>query len=252
MSEQQLEKIESGGEPTPERPAWLPEKFESGEAFAQSYAEAEKEMARLRNDSQRQEREFTEALQRIEASTAQRQPAYNPQQDPLLSAAQRAWDDGDMATFMAINAQVSQVATRDILKEELKDLREAQGGATNADKEIAFRLAEQQVAPIWGDRWSADLAPKLNDLIAANPSLLPATPSVEGYAQALTSLAKQIDYDRLSAAQTAQDQERAAKLQANTLGASTARVPTNTDEKKQAWEEIKGADNRGWSNLVGG
>src|SRR5262245_32427402 len=89
-------------EERPEPPEWVAEKFRGAEnpieAQARSYAEAEKEMGRLRSEQERQQREFSEALSQLAQEQQERQQQYQqqqytPQTDPLLSAAQRAYEE---------------------------------------------------------------------------------------------------------------------------------------------------------------
>ena len=104
-------------ETTPELPDWVEERFRSAEnpveAQARSYAEAQREMNRVRSESERQQREFSEALASLSAQPEPQQQ-YAPQQDPLLQAAQRAYEEGDVTTLLAIQAQISQAATAQI------------------------------------------------------------------------------------------------------------------------------------------
>jgi len=238
----------------PEIPEWVEEKFRSAdnpvEAQARSYAESEREMTRIRTEYERQQREFSEALQQIsEREPAPQQQQYQPQTDPLLAAAQRAYDEGDVTTLLAIQAQISQAATAQIIDQRLGQLDERFQGVTAQDRELSLRLAEEQVQRVFGeDRWN-ELAPKVQERLQHSP--LPQQPSVEGYASHILDLARLADYDRL-AKQTADfEAERRAKLTAQTLDGGS-RVQLTAPKDKDSWEEIKNADVGGWNSVVGG
>jgi len=244
---------EEQGQEQEGRPEWLLDKFASPEAQAQAYAEAEREMNRLRAETERQQNEFARALEAFE-QRPEPQPQYQPgygQADPLLQAAQRAMDEGDVATFLAINAQLSQAAVTQVLDDRFAKLDEKIGGTTQQVREQTLIAAEQRVSPKFGDRWSSELVPKIQQELARDPSLLPPNPSVEAYEKALEGLAKQIDYDRLTAAHSQLEAERQAKLEANTLAGGQARVTYKAPANEQAWNEIKDADTGSWANLVG-
>lgn len=232
------------------RPEWLPQQFETPEALAKSYDEARREMDRLRSENERQSREFSEALSRIEA--AQQTPPqqqYNPNADPLIIAAQNAWDTGDVPTFMAINAQVNQAAISQVLDQRLGQLNEQLGSATAQDREIALRMAGQKVAAEYGDRW-AEIVPELNERIN-RPGVQPTSASIEAYEQMLREQAQIVDYPRIQAQLTQAEQDRLAKLQAQTLDGGTARVPLTANKDKAAWDEIRNANNGDYGSLVG-
>src|SRR5262245_13207706 len=189
----QVQQVEEGP------PEWVAEKFRGAdnpvEAQARSYAEAEREMSRMRSENERQQREFSEALASLSAQEQERareqqfqQQQYQPQSDPLLQAAQRAYEEGDVTTLLAIQAQISQAATAQILDQRLGQLDERFQGVTAQDRELSLRMAEEQVQRVFGeDRW-AELAPKVQEQLSHRP--LPQTPSVEGYASHILDIAR--------------------------------------------------------------
>jgi hypothetical protein len=238
-------------------PEWVAEKFQSAEnpveAQARGYAEAEREMTRLRNEYERQQKEFSEALSQLAEQQPQQQyqqPQYAPQQDPLLSAAQRAYEEGDVTTLLAIQAQISQAATAQILDQRLGQLDERFQGVTAQDRELSLRMAEEQVQRVFGEERWKELAPKVQEQLQSRP--LPATPSVEGYASHILDVARLVDYDRLTAANANLERERQAKLNAQTLDNGAARVQLTAPKNDDLWNEIKSADSGGWNSIVNG
>lgn len=236
----------------PELPDWVEERFRSAEnpveAQARSYAEAQREMNRVRSESERQQREFSEALSSLSAQPEQ--PQYAPQSDPLLAAAQRAYEEGDVTTLLAIQAQISQAATAQILDQRLGQLDERFQGVTAQDREISLRMAEEQVQRVFGEERWTQLAPKVQEQLSSRP--LPQTPSVEVYASHLLDLARLADYDRLTQANAALEEERRAKLNAQTLDGGGARVQLTAPRDEDGWAEIKNADSGSWNRVVGG
>jgi hypothetical protein len=242
-------------EEQPEPPEWVAEKFRSAEnpieAQARSYAEAEREMSRLRSETERQQKEFSEALSSLaeKEQQYQQQPQYMPQTDPLLAAAQRAYEEGDVTTLLAIQAQISQAATAQILDQRLGQLDERFQSGAAQDRELSLRMAEEQVQRVFGEERWAELAPKVQEQLSSRP--LPQTPSVEGYASHILDIARLVDYDRLTQAHAALEAERQAKLNAQTLDNGAVRVPLTAPKDKDAWAEIKNADAGGWGAIVG-
>src|SRR5262245_38245217 len=101
MSEQEQE----------ERPDWMVEKFTTVEDQARAYAEAEREMGRMREEMARDRDNFQIALQNMEALRPEDQQTpppqqYNPDQDPLLQQYQQALDMGDARALLAINLEL--------------------------------------------------------------------------------------------------------------------------------------------------
>lgn len=233
------------------RPDWLPDKFKSPEDLARSYSEAERELGRLRSETERQQREFSEALAAIGENQPPQQ-TWNPTQDPTIAAYNRALEEGDGAAALAISLQVQQAAMQQQFEQFAERFAPQMQQASAADREMALRLAEQQVSAGFGERWNEEIAPKLSERLAARPDLLPTTPSVEGYAAALREQANLVEAERIVAQNRAAEAERAAKLAAQTLSNDSARIPTDTDEKKAQWDAIKKAQIGGYERLVGG
>lgn len=247
-------------EQTPEvaaRPENVPEKFWDAEAGAirtdallGSYGEAEKALARERNERQREQENFTEALQAFQAEPPRQQQQWSAQTDPTIIAYQRAAEEGDAAAMLAIQMQLADARMAQVLDERFAKLEEKLTPAQKQDQEFALRMAEQQVSAEFGDRWP-ELAAQINEpLRAVVPTL--AGQGVDAYANAIRQQAQLADYQRLQGVQAAADAERQAKLNAQTMTGSTARHVTDTDEKKKEWEQVKDANLGSWSKVVGG
>ncbi len=237
-----------------DRPEWLAETFASAEDQAKAYNDAVKEMKRaqsdanqLRQDMDRQAQQFADSLSAFEAQPAQQN--WNPGTDPTIAAYQRALEEGDAASALAIQMQVSDARMAQILDQRFQQLEERLTPAQHANQEATLLLAEQQVAPDFGDRWP-EVAAQINDSVRARLAGI-ANPSVEAYAQAIRESAQLAEYDRMKQSEAAAQADRLAKLNAQTLSGSTARTPTDTDAKKQEWGEVVAADSHSWSKVVG-
>lgn len=232
----------------PERPAWLPENFQTPEALASSWDETRRELGRLQTERDNDRKQYEAALAAI--TEQQQAQQWSPQTDPMISAYQRALDEGDAATALAIQMQVSQAATAQMLDQRFSQFEERVGPAvSDTDREVVLRLAEQQVAPEFGDRWP-EIAGAINDRLAE--TIPGVQPTVDGYARAIREAAMLAEYGRLRTMEQQAEAERQAKLAAQTLTGSTARVPTDTDEKRSEWERVKAADSGGAARVWGG
>ncbi len=224
-----------------ERPEWLNETFASPEDQAKAYNDAVREMKRaqsdanqLRQDMDRQAQQFADSLSAFD----QQQPAqqWNPQTDPTINAYQRALEEGDAASALAIQMQVSEARTAQMLDDRLRAFEERMSPQQHANQEATLLLAEQQIAPEFGDRWP-EVAAQINDTVRGRLAGI-SNPSVEAYAQAIRESAQLAEYDRLVKEQGRLDAERMAKLNAQTMNGSTARTPTDTDAKKAEWVTV--------------
>lgn len=233
-------------EPEPERPEWLDPTFATPEDQAKAYASARSEMSRVQSELDRvrkdAEREREQLLEAFQAQTAPTQQGY--QGDPLVQAYARSVgiDEQEAAQALAIQMQLSQAAVSQVLEERFGKINEQIQAGTGVSREVAMRLAEQEVAPQFGDRWG-EIAPRVSEAIRAQPGLLPEQGNVETYAAILSSQAKLVEYERLKSEAEAFERERREKLGAQTLGGDTARAHrTDTDEKQAEWDRVKQAD----------
>lgn len=233
------------------RPEWLPDNFKSPEDLAKSYDETRREMDRLRSQLDQERNQFSEALTRIEAQTAvQPQPAGGS--TDLLAAYQQAVAEGDAAAQLAITLQLNQQIVTDALDARFKDIGPKLDQGSKADQELAFRMAEERVEREFGDAWEG-LAPGVDKLLKERPHWIPKEATVDGYLGVLREAASLVRAEKVLADQQSAERDRAAKLSAQTAGSSgVSRFPIVTDEKKQAWQEIKDAPTGSFSEISKG
>src|SRR5215831_4897353 len=162
-------------EQEPERPEWLLDKFETPDAQAQAYAEAEREMGRMREEMARERDQFQNALQNLQDLRPEESPmpqqVYNPDQDPLLQQYQQALDVGDARALLAINLELNRQMTRDVIQEQMKDLSGRVEMNQNVDREVAITLATERVARQHDD-WE-EIAPDVGRLLQQNSEWIP-------------------------------------------------------------------------------
>ena len=241
---------QSGEEQTPERPEWLPEKFDSVEAFAESYSNLERkltEQGQEKNNLEYQLEDLYGRLQTVEAE--QRKPAFDPQTDPTLLAYEQAMEQGDYRAALAISTNVAKANL----------MREQQANQQNAeppkDYEAWAFMAEQTAIQNVGsvEEWGA-----YKDRVAAEA----ASENFEGLTaqQAGQKLAKIYKYvkaedvlnNHQTMAQRQAEADRAAKIQAQGLTGSAGRPQEPVADEAAADRIIQAARQNSYESLLGG
>lgn len=249
-------------EPTPRegvddgegRPEWLQPNFSSAEDQAKAYSESRKEMDRLRSQLDEERGQFASALERIEAVQTQPAPAagLDPQTNQLLSQFQQAVDGGDAAAQLAITLGLQQQMMDQALDTRFKALEPKMGEQAQADRDIAFQIATDRVEKQYGERW-ADLKEPVQAWLREHQSWLPTQNSPEAFETVIREAARTIENNNAAEKLAAIESDRAAKISAATsAGSGQGRFPTVTDDKKQAWEEVKGSDVGSYSERMAG
>ena len=232
-------------DPTPQRPEYLLDKFQTEAEQARGYAEVEKKMRQMEVEMKEQAQSFTAALEGLQPVPAPQQ--FNGQQqqafDPNLTAYATAYEQGDVAGMLAAQAQYTTAPVIDavsrLLDERLSSLTPAVEAASKAQREHDIRLAEGLVERQLGPDKYAELLPRVKELIMDNPNWLPTATSVEGYAASIVNVAKLAGHDVLQRTVADFEQERAAKLAAQTLSGGYNRPAGNPDADRAEFERIK-------------
>jgi len=241
-----------------ERPEWLLEKFESPEAQAQAYAEAEREMGRMREEMARDRDQFQNALQslqelRVEEErmpTSQPLPqTYAPENDPLLQQYQQALDMGDARALLAINLELNRQMTQQAIQEGMKDLSGRVERSADVDREMAVTMATERVARQHDD-WE-EIAPEVGRLLQQNSEWIPTNSSVEAYERAIGQAARVVKAERVLSAQQSEERVRAEKIASQGLTGGSARL-LSPEESQKEWEAVKNAKLTGYSGILGG
>jgi len=246
------ESLPEGGE----RPDFLLEKFETPEDQARAYAEAEKEMSRMREEMSREREQFTQALQNLESlrpeeqsyQQPQQQQPYNPENDPLLTQYQTALDMGDARALLAINLELNRQMTQQAIQEGMKDLSGRVEKNQEVDREVAITLATERIARQHED-WE-ELAPDVGRLLQQNAEWIPSTSSIEAYEKAIGQAARVVKADRILAEQQRGENVRQQKIQTQGLVGGSARV-LSPEEAQAEWDTVRNAKLTGYSGILG-
>lgn len=243
-------------EESAERPDYLLDKFTSESEQARAYAEAEKEMNRMREEMERDRNQFAQALENMQSLAEPPAPTpqqYNPEHDPLLVQYQSALDQGDARSLLAINLelqrQMTQQAIQESLREGLKEFSGKLDKSQEVDREVALTLATERVAKKYED-WD-ELAPQVGSLLQQNSEWIPTQASVEGYEKAISQAARIVAAEKILADNQRQEANRQAKLAAQGLTGDSSRQMT-PEQQAVEWDKIKSINLGGYSGILGG
>lgn len=238
-----------------ERPDFLLEKFETPEDQARAYAEAEKEMSRMRAEMDREREQFTSALQNLESlrpdeyqQQAPPQQNYNPDNDPLLAQYQQALDMGDARALLAINLELNRQMTQQAIDEGMKGLNTKVEQNQNVDREVAITLATERVARQHPD-WE-EIAPDVGRLLQQNSEWIPTNSSIDSYEKAIGQAARVVRAEKILAENDRTQQVRQQKLATQGLTGDSARV-ASPEEMTKEWDAVKNARLTGYSGILG-
>lgn len=237
-----------------DRPDFLLDRFKTPEDQARAYAEAEKEMNRLRAQADTDREQFAAALERIEADRpdpAPQQPnGLDAQTNQLLQAYQAAVESGDGAAQLSIQLALNQQATAQLLDDRLSKLTPQLDTQAQADRNIAFELANERVAKQYGDRW-AEIQPEVQAWLKEHQSWLPQENSPDAFTAVIREGAQIVTNAKAAEALAAVEKDRAAKIGAQTAqGSGQGKYPTATPEKQQEWADVVAAQNVSYSDLT--
>lgn len=232
-----------------QRPPWLPENFDSPEALATSYTEAQRKITEQGNELS-QLREDVESLSEL-AATLQQQPQqqqYQPQNEAEIIAGQyaEAMENGDYRTALAIQAQITALAAQASVQQAFQQHQPDWQRGAQAQIETAADFAVNSLRAQYPD-WQ-EHEDKVEQVIKNSPHLAAGLQSArtpnEFYAT-LDNAYRLVKYDELvnGHQQQAQSfaQAEAAKLAAQTAtGAGPGRVMA-PGEAQAEWDAIKKA-----------
>ena len=237
-----------------ERPDFLLEKFDSPEEQAKAYAEAEREMSRMREEMTREREQFAAALQNLEElrppeqQVSPPQQAYDPTNDQLLQAYQQALDMGDARALLAINLDLNRQMTQQAIQEGMKDISGRVEKSQDVDREVAITLATERVARQHSD-WE-ELAPDVGRLLQQNAEWIPSSASIEAYEKAIGQAARVVKADRILADQARNENVRQQKIASQGLTGDSARV-ASPEEQQREWDMVKNAKLTGYQGILG-
>jgi hypothetical protein len=241
---------------TSERPDFLLDRFKTPEDQARAYAEAEKEMNRLRAQAEQDRAEFAAALEQMTELQAQQQPqqpGLDPQTNQLLASYQQAVDNGDAAAQLAITMALQQQMLDQKLEERFQKLGPQLDDGRQADRDIAFRIAEDRVQRQFTDEQWNEIHPDVQRWLNEHQGYLPQTNDPVAFETVITEAARTVVNEKAAERLAALEADRAAKLAAQSAsGTGQGRFPTDTDEKKQEWQAVVDAPVASYSQLRSG
>lgn len=229
--------------PKPDRPDWLPDNFESPEDLAKSYREAQKTLTQAQQRASAAEEtaaELAERMAALEQGQWQQPQSQDVDENPFVIAAQRALDEGDAKTFLAIQAQVGQAAAM----QAYQQLMAEQGPQQDAMNRMFAIQTEQAVAQRYGDEWN-QLKEGVGELLQKHPHLIPDTADPQQAAESISLVAEMVKARRLEEQGVELTGQQSAllehqKRQAQGLHGSSGRPPTVTNPADQWMEQVKG------------
>ena len=242
----------------PERPDWLPEKFKSAEDLAKSYGELESKLGELSERAKYAEtlEENYQALaaQVDQLQTAQTAQAQQQAQSPLIAAYQDAYERGDAAQMLAVNAEISKLALRQELQSVLPQIEQRVGTLAESQAQEIGNWAAGTLAARYGDAWEQNRE-TLSHVIETQPWLIPeeAKTNPQVALAALDNVFKIATHGNVQPTAQAQaadaEAERARLLAAQTATGAGTRTLTG-DEAKAEWDKIRSAgDKPYWASL---
>lgn len=136
-----------------DRPAWLPEQFETPEAFAEHFRSVESERGRLASEVGTLRDQVAElAVQREQPQQQQQFQGADPLAQ-LAAAYEQAYEVGDARAMFAIQQTMIQAHQQAAIQTMQQMFDERQQPVSQQNDELMAAMAEGQVAPVYGDRW---------------------------------------------------------------------------------------------------
>lgn len=239
----------------PERPDWLPEKFKTPEDFVKSYGELEGKLGELSERAKQAdalEDNYNELAARFEQFEQQ---ARQPQQTgneahTLIAQYQDAYERGDAAQMLAVNAQVSRLAVQEGLAQALPQLNQQVASLADSQAQEIGVYAARTLEQRYGNQWD-EAREDMQNILAQAPYLIPEQAKTD---PAVAVAALDNVYKLATAGKQPQEDpaaaRRAAAEAAQTESGAGTRVLT-PDQQKQEWDAIRNAGERPyWASLV--
>jgi hypothetical protein len=185
------------------RPAWVPEKFESPEAFVQSYTEMESRLTREAQDRAALEQRLDTMEQLLSQGYGQpqspAQQAYQPDPNEVNAQLQAAYEANPLGTI----AFLAQQAAGAIVEQRMGEMQAAQQPMMVSNQRAQGELVAAQAQQILRGRY-ADwdrYADTVGSVIERNPNLLTVDTlqSLDATANTLEAIYKQLRYDEMQA-----------------------------------------------------
>lgn len=249
---------EGGGKPAeaPEKPEWLEERFSSVEDQAKSYAEARREMNRMRSEMEQQGRQFAEALQEVTAEQQrQTQRQYDPNADPDVQAWRNSVESGDpdgqLAAMLKIQQRLAASEREQQQAALVPQMEQLNQQARIAAINEAERIVKQEAIDAGLDYEASrpDIEANLRSLYG--DALLPPSADPMVHVAAMQNAVRIAHAQAVLDAAKSGELLRREKLAAGTVQpGATGRTATGSPQEKSEWDSIKGADDSSYSGMM--
>lgn len=243
--------LDAGQSGENQRPEWLPDKFESEEAFAKSYSELERKLSQVGEERSALETQLEDLygrVQQMEATAGTPQAAYDPSQDPMLLAYEQAMENGDYRAALAIQVGLNQAA----VAQAVQGMKQPE---PERDYESWAFVAEQTaVAAVGGaDEWAKYKERVAEEAASENFDGL----SAQQAGAKLARIYKMVKADDVlenhqTVAEQQAEAERLAKIQAQTMTGASGRPPQPTRDEAAAAAIVKAARENSYEALISG
>ena len=238
------------------RPDGLPENFNSVEALAQSYDEIRRETDRLRSQAEQDRAQFADALATMQNEQDQRAARMvDPSQDPRIIAYQRAMDEGDAATALAIQLDLTGQMVDQRLQANTSQMTPQLEAMEQAQRSQLIDMAEAH-AMQYAQEKGLDYDASRNDVVEALRSLygdqlLPAKGDITVYNRAMEQAVNIVTAEALVQDIQSGEMARREKLSAmTTTPGASGRLATGHPDEQADWDKVKDAPAGSYSELM--
>ena len=240
----------------PERPEWLPENFKSGEDLARSYDEIRREADRLRSQAEQERQQFAESLQMMQAEQDQRAARMvNPNEDPRVIAYQRAMDEGDAGTALAIQLDLTKQMVEQSLAANTQQMTPQLEAMEQAQRSQLIDMAEAHAVQ-YAQEKGLDYDASRNDVVDALRSLygdqlLPLKGDITVYNRAMEQAVNIVTAEALVQDIQSGEMARREKLSAmTTTPGASGRLATGHPDEQAEWGKVRDAPAGSYSELM--
>ncbi len=230
--------VEAAGH-DPARPEWLPEKYADEAAFAKAHTELDQAYGRQGQELGELRGQLEQMQAQLEQMPPQQQYYSDPNENPLVTAYARAFEEGDVQGMLAVTAQIAQATAQ-----------AAAPAPPQQDYSLVAQFAENQVRAAHPDYDT--YRDEAMSVLQSNPQLVPEGSSLTQVQNGITAAlevarGRALHQQSQAEAQKQQQAEaqRLAKINSQTVPGGGTR-PQAVDQKSDLWERIKNADTGGF------
>lgn len=229
-----------------DRPAWLPENFESPEALAQSYKEAQRKITEMSQQNRAMEENYSSLAEQVEEMNS-RPTQYSP--SDLQAQLYEKYEADPLGTTALLANQAAAAMAAQIEEKLTKQFGSQVNPAVQSQQELTAQYAWDGLKAANPD--FTNYEDKVTEFIRENPHYLPREHlgSTQQVYNDLENVYKIVSRDDVAntAAQAAEQAAQFARMKqdAQTLSGSSG-FPMPPDAEKAEWDRIRAASKSGW------